>query len=216
MGLLSRLIRQTRRAPAALPLEQLPLERSIPVDDIERMARARQLGFDADTPLYHGTDQVFSEFQARPGWFGTGVYASRSPKQAGYYTRRTAHQARGSDAEPAPNIMPLMARGPLATHEEWQRTYRSFLPRRITKFDPKAEERAMQRAQEELMRRGYSGVDAGGVDDEVLIFDPANVRSRFADFDPARSGSRDIMAGALLALPVGGGLLSARERNASR
>lgn len=186
----------------------------LPTDEASRMARAREMGFDPDTPLYHGTDQNIEAFRANDGWYGNGVYLSRSPQQAEYYTRRTAAQARGGQ-EPAPNIMPLVARGRLASVEEYEALVRQNMPR--GKWTKAGEDSAVRKAQQELVRRGYAGVDAGGVDQEVVVFDPANVRSRFASFNPTRGGESDLLAGAAVAAPlVGGGLLSRarRERDA--
>lgn len=186
----------------------------LPMDEASRMARARELGFDMDAPLYHGTDQSIEAFRPNDGWYGRGVYASRSPAQAEYYTRRTAAQASGGQ-EPAPNIMPLVARGRLAPVEEYQALVRANMPR--GKWTAAGEDNAVRKAQQELVRRGYSGIDAGGVDQEVIVFDPSNVRSRFAAFNPTRSGEPDLLAGSAIAAPlIGGGLLSRarRERDA--
>lgn len=191
----------------------------LPMDEASRMARAREMGFDMDAPLYHGTDQNIEAFRTNDGWYGNGVYATRSPQQAEYYTRRTPHQTATTQRvagegwqEPAPNIMPLVARGRLASVEEYQTLVRENMPR--GKWTKAGEDNAVRRAQQELERRGYAGVDAGGIDDEVVIFNPSNVRSRFAAFNPARSGEANLLAGTAIAAPVvGGGLLSrARER----
>lgn len=183
----------------------------LPMDEASRTARARDMGFDMDAPLYHGTDQNIDAFRTNDGWYGNGVYATRSPQQAEYYTRRTAAQAKGG-TDNAPNIMPLVARGRLAPVEEYQALVRENMPR--GKWTKAGEDNAVRRAQQELERRGYAGIDAGGLDEEVVVFDPSNVRSRFAAFNPARSGERDLLAGTAIAAPVvGGGLLSrARER----
>ncbi len=186
------------------------------MDEASRMARARNMGFDIDAPLYHGTDQNIGAFRTNDGWYGNGVYATRSPQQAEYYTRRTAAQASGGQ-EPAPNIMPLVARGRLAPVEEYQALVRENMPR--GKWTKAGEDNAVRRAQQELERRGYAGVDAGGLDEEVVIFDPSNVRSRFAAFDPKRTGESDLLAGTAIAAPVvGGGLLSRTQgrRDANR
>ncbi len=183
----------------------------LPMDEASRTARARDMGFDMDAPLYHGTDQNIDAFRTNDGWYGNGVYATRSPRQAEYYTRRTAEQARGG-ADNAPNIMPLVARGRFAPVEEYHALVSQNMPR--GRWTKEGEENAVRRAQQELERRGYAGVDAGGLDEEVVVFNPSNVRSRFAAFNPARSGSNDLLAGTAIAAPVvGGGLLSrARER----
>jgi len=59
-------------------------------------------------------------------------------------------------------------------------------------------------SREKLMEAGHDGIilELDGVPSEVVVFDPANVRSRFAAFDPARSSSGNLLAGFA---PIGAG-----------
>jgi ADP-Ribosyltransferase in polyvalent proteins len=180
----------------------------LPMDQASRMSRMLDQGFDP-APLYHGTDQPIDAFRASDGWYGNGVYASRSPKQAEYYTRRTAAQAKGGQ-DNAPNIMPLVARGRFASADEYHALVSQNMPR--GQWSKAAEDNAVRKAQQELQGRGYAGIDAGGPDEEVVIFDPSNVRSRFAAFDPAKAGSSDLLAGIGGGALTGGGLLSRAQR----
>ncbi len=45
---------------------------------------------------------------------------------------------------------------------------------------------------EELIRRGFDGVD-DPLMDEIVVFDPHQIRSLFADFDPRKHNSPNIM-----------------------
>jgi hypothetical protein len=61
-------------------------------------------------------------------------------------------------------------------------------------------------AENKLLRdMGYTHVDYQG---EVAVFDPKNIRSRFAKFDPAKADSADILAG-VGGIAAAGGALSA-------
>jgi hypothetical protein len=46
----------------------------MPMDVASRMQRAEGMGFDMGTPLYHGTYTDFPAFEARPGTYGDGTY----------------------------------------------------------------------------------------------------------------------------------------------
>jgi hypothetical protein len=41
------------------------LKQSLPMDEASRMARAREMGFVVDEPLYHGGGKSFSEFDVK-------------------------------------------------------------------------------------------------------------------------------------------------------
>jgi hypothetical protein len=62
----------------------------LPMDEASRMARAREMGFDVDTPLYHGTDANIEEF--KPGRNHVphdegAVYASPNPDLASNFAQ---------------------------------------------------------------------------------------------------------------------------------
>lgn len=65
----------------------------LPTDEASRMARAREMGFDVDNPVYHGTrsegidafrdDKIGSANDA--GHYGRGHYFASTPGEAGFY-----------------------------------------------------------------------------------------------------------------------------------
>lgn len=61
-------------------------------------------------------------------------------------------------------------------------------------------------------RAAYNNTREGGL--SYLVPDPSNIRSIFAAFDPAKSGSSDLLAGVPLAL--GGAALAAQEAQKPR
>ena len=70
------------------------------MDEASRMARAKGMGFDVDTPLYHGTDANFPRFDAAAQGSRTqaataraGTWATDSPKTAESYADYAAKDA---------------------------------------------------------------------------------------------------------------------------
>lgn len=49
----------------------------LPMDEASRMARARQMGFITDMPLYHGSDDTFSAFDSSQAGRMTGAAPER-------------------------------------------------------------------------------------------------------------------------------------------
>ena len=68
-------------------------------------------------------------------------------------------------------------------------------------------------------RKGFGGVKMPGMAGvtpgtrHYVLFDPKNIRSRFAKFDPAKKDSRDLLAGiaGAAATPLAAALLMQRE-----
>lgn len=154
---------------AALPVSEGGL--GLPANNTP-MDRARAMGFDVNTPLYHATDVDFTSINPSvKGKYGAGVYTATTPKYAEIY-------AQGEKAR----TLPLMARGKLASDDE-----------RIAIADQMLEQYQAKEGmdvplwkkmtKEELANRGYTGVSIGK---ERLIFNPSDLRSRFAAFDPFR------------------------------
>jgi hypothetical protein len=180
------------------------------------MERARSLGFDVDTPLYRGRKSDYSEFDLSrlqtgtnrpmgnsPGVPEDAIFFDESPRVANAYVRPW-HGVPGEKhvyTEGA-NILPAYARGNIKTIDMRQRDYDAMRQR-----DPEG----LRRLLEEARSEGYDGVRFENLRDigskhrgstQVAIFDPANIRSPFAAFDPARSSSRDLLAGYA---PIGAG-----------
>jgi len=65
---------------------------SLPLDKASKLERARELGFDVDNPIYHGTNtDKLTEFDESKigsrdeGFFGRGFYFADNAGEAGYY-----------------------------------------------------------------------------------------------------------------------------------
>lgn len=167
------------KSGAAVPLAANALERAgadLPMDLASRMARAREMGFDIDNVLYHGTRAgEFPEFSpSQSGTLGPGTYLTNSAANAGDF-------ARFASGDNGPAVMPLMARGQMADMAEYNALMDETLPYRD----------AQREAIRILQDAGYSGLRSGN---EVSVFDPRNIRSTSAAFDPARSDSANLLA----------------------
>lgn len=143
-----------------------------------RLQRARKMGFEVDRPLYHGTTNQFDEFSG-PTWL------AREKEYADEFQWATKDEIEKGIA--APTVIQAYARGRLKTVDNDTIEQLGYHPDEI----------------EVLRRQGFDGVQNR---DQVLIFDPANIRRTDAAFDPAKSGSGKLLA----AIPaaIGGGLLS--------
>ena len=153
-----------------------------------RMKRAKQMGFDTDTVLYHGTKSDFDAFKVgRPGKLGPGVYFSPDKRWADHYAKV------GSLRPDPPRTIEAFVRGRMANIDQYKNAYKRAA-REFTKtgYDPST------RANEILREEGFDGVSAIG---EVVIFDPSNIRSVNAAFDP------DNIASPVLTAGFGGGKL---------
>ena len=157
-----------------------------------RMQRADDQGFHTNMPLYHATNQSFGAFEIPERGFlkyGKGVYTSPSSKYSNRYI-----QLKGSGLEPAynegANVMPVYVRGKIATEKDWEAARQEMLSEgtKPAGYNPMQEE-----IKRRLQAKGFDGLNMFG--NEVVIYDPANIRSINAAFDPAKRGSSNLMAG---------------------
>lgn len=169
---------------------------ALPMDEASRLARARELGFDVDNPVYHGSrnnPKPFKEFDLSKigkgtdyGWFGEGVYTTPSEYRAGNYAGETGHvRSMYGRMENPFDWHAATAQGPDALRE-------LGLDLRSV---PQAEKGA--RITETLKGAGYDGVNiyypGSRAADERLFFDANQLRDMNAAFDPARSGEAGLL-----------------------
>ena len=179
----------------------------LPMDTASRMQRAEAMGFDPSNVAYHGTRADITEFEpSARGKMGPGVYTSPSPIVAGSYStpghripRSGVYEDRGLLDEElvvseGANVMPLLLRGdrmerfealkqnpdiPIATLSEPTTEGASELAARLEREGITGLE---------IQGRGSDGMQSYNVR-EQNTFDPQNVRSLFAAFDPEYKGS---------------------------
>lgn len=136
----------------------------------ERMQRARDMGFDTEHIYYHGSGNIFSTFIiSQRGKLGKGVYI----------TPNVNYALRYGDAN-----YPLLLRGNIATRKD----ARNLIPD-ISMLDRNQVNRALR----DLGFSAYHAIDEG-LEREIIVFDPSNLRSLYAKFDPSKKHSSDIMA----------------------
>lgn len=187
---------------------------NLPMGKASRMKRADDMGYTIDA--YHGTGDNIKEFDLThpnrkdSGWLGKGIYTTDSPRLAGDYSILKAGDA-------GPNIMPLSVslKNPyFATLKDKQRL--QAIEHNDGSFWGSVEADNWTQKLKALGHDGvilpYKAADVGAsnVSREIVAFEPHQIRSKFAKFDPTKSKSGDILAsvgGTALAAPI----LSERE-----
>jgi hypothetical protein len=199
---------QTAQKNAALPVEKGGL--GLPADNTA-MDRAKAMGF--DTPAYHGTNADFSEFDALQGKSRTDApsfanFFTSSPKNASSYAGRR----KGGNVMPVllktDNPVDFEAIGPWSQMESpisgsaydfRYGQYRDIRPGSLIDINTLSS-LAKKAGNDSVVVRNLAdyGGRSGELADTSILFDPRNIRSRFAAFDPMRRDSANILAGSLL------------------
>ncbi len=167
----------------------------------DRLAKAQKAGFDTETVYYHATDkfegdapdQEFTKIlPSERGKLGPGIYLSPNPRYSETYINEKSFQdpkfGRGS------RVLPVFVRGKVGTREDFGEAIESVKKNASDKTDFAVIKR---QAQEKMADDGFAGFK---VQDELVIFDPKNIRSvnaEFEDFDSpellkAEGGAIDI------------------------
>jgi hypothetical protein len=227
------------------PEYEAAVAKGLDMSQAGRMARAKEMGFDTDTVLYHGTATDVASFdprkaggvtKARSAKLGTWLtgspktaegyadFASGKPVQdlidasyaaerAGQWDKASRLMAEAEALETAgtagQTIMPLHVRGKLKT-----------IDMDGVQYDP--DDVNLTEIAKVAKQEGFDGVRLTNFSDEagygeynptthVLVFDPSNIRSVNAAFDPEKSTSSTLLAAAPFAVVGGAGLTSERE-----
>ena len=179
----------------------------LPMDEASRMERMKNWA--TSDVQYHGTgprmysdeqfSPNFSEFiPSQKGLLGAGVYVAPDVRKANKFAG--AGEANRSDFDPSKavpkggSILPVVIRSENPASYGQMKDVQHKLDNVSGYID------LSKRGTEGLIDRGFTGVSAGN---EETVFDPRNIRSIFARFDPEFAHLRNLSAG------VGGlGLLS--------
>lgn len=164
----------------------------LPMDEASRMARAKDMGFDMERVFYHATDKLeengdaLEDIRASPrGMIGPGVYGSPTPKFSERYPDIKTGKA---------NTIPFVVRGKLAQITDIHNASNEagkLLSKNGKNFDvPEWKELTNKLLQEQ----GFAGKE---VADQIIVFDPKNIRSPYAKFNPAESNSNKLSAAVL-------------------
>lgn len=173
----------------------------LPMDFKSRMARAKEMGFDINNPLYHGTRFNFDKFKpSESGTFGKAVYVTESQDSAHRWANPREQFIENQ------NIIPLYSNAKIFDLENPE--HQKILKNRFGESwkDYTAEEFAGA-----AKDAGFDAIRYGGT---VAIFDPKHLRSKFAEFDPSKRNSSNISAGIGAALGIGA--LSGKDSEAAQ
>lgn len=185
-------------------------------DPVEmRMARARRMGFDTETPLYHGSERQFDEFDLERSRAGLGFYLARDPAFAAdfgevrpIFTRGDAldlaQYGQWADKADLASIAGELGISASVLEQAWDgvaRVRQSDVPMFALLESPEVAP---------LLRERHTAIDFmdlrnGGADWNRVVTDPSAMRSPDAAFDPARSNSSDLLAGIGIGALGGGG-----------
>ncbi len=212
---------------AALPVNQGGL--GLPVDNTA-MDRARVMGYDVDNPVYHGTKKEFNEFKNTPNFFSEKKnIADQFGESKEYLLKKGDNQF-------------IINQGNL-TRE--QRDYFNNLEGRLFDEDDLDGFSSDYEGLSDSMEWGNTYKDAGksaqyavinaikndkythlvmpdfhndGSDMVSVSFDPKNIRSRFAAFDPMQRQSSNLLAQSAKFAPAAtlGALMANEKRKEKR
>lgn len=197
----------TAQRNAALPIEEGGL--GLPKDNTPEM-RAKAMGYDVDA--YHGTDiDDISKFNLRKSRRGEGVSVALSPENAQsygsiIYPLKINNQKVFDPADKNQfNELQTYVVDLLGKQKPYDKNAVSFYPFTSKKVfenldNPETgayylENKLISESLKDLGYSGSSGMEAG--QSQLKIFNPENIRSRFAAFDPMRRNEADILAGVL-------------------
>jgi len=155
-----------------------------------RMARAKEMGFDTETVLYHGTDKAgFDSFDVN------APESARSEGEEAVFLTNNPTKASTFAGIKNQSIMPLYVRGRIKTlsAEDVPELEIADGTGQMA-YHSKTFSRILAQAKAE----GFDGVrfknvNEGAVGDQIAIFDPSNIRSVHAAFDPDNAGSANLL-----------------------
>jgi len=157
----------------------------MPMDTPSRMQRAAEMRFDTGTPLYHGTGADFQAFDAGRfqqsdfGTGGAGIYSSGDAGLAGAYSDLVTRPS-GDGA----NVLPIFTR-----------RFDAFDNGGYRNINNAEQAREYSRRMQEMgVDNVYYTDNMTGEIVENTTFDPSNIRSRFARFDPRLAHLRNLNA----------------------
>ena len=183
----------TAQRNAALPIEEGGL--GLPKDNTPEM-RAAAMGFDTET--LHGTAKDFTAFDLSKAGTNTrqagdelGIFSTSKPFLADDYAQIASKGGWAGRTEPENAVVyPLV--GSFKNPKKYQTASEFYRD-----ADAMAAEQKLGQWREQLQKEGYDSVFVRPDLEEVVAFNPSQLRSRFAAFDPKRRNEADILAGVL-------------------
>lgn len=189
------------------------------------MDRARAMGF--DTPAYHGTEADISQFnpsmadtRRKTGTpVNTAAVVSSNPASASTYAGANRGEWSTSYSDGG-NVMPLLVNNGKNLSMNASAADKYYTPHWNDVFDPKYPDiqttndfaelaKSKKKDSATIKNVKDNAVMSGEEGNTTFVFNPANLRSRFAAFDPAKRNQADILGNIdptlLMGLAVGSG-----------
>lgn len=164
-----------------LPIGAAGVENHLPMDFESRMARAKEMGFDIETPWYHGTNHDFDTFDyGKLGHGGGGDPGNPMSTHGAFFTKDP-----DLAASYGRNVKQVYTRG---EYPEWYME-NANKPEIYEQTDTISDGLGM------LKRIGLDGVTltGPGTHPERVVFDPSKIRSTDASFDPQHVGKNGLL-----------------------
>jgi hypothetical protein len=185
------------------PEYEAAVAKGLDMSQAGRIGRAKEMGFDTETVLYHGTAgddfTAFADQRGKPSLPVDGVTWFSTSTSAPNYIAMSRFENAGQDN---PRVIAAFGRlkNPLVV-------------------DAQGKHAVDVRGIKDAAAQGYDGVILKNVKEfgsdklttSIGIFDPSNIRSVNAAFDPEKSGSSTLLAAAPFAAVGGAGLTLAGE-----
>jgi hypothetical protein len=184
----------TRKITGTLDEATSP-QKSLPMDTASRMARAKEMGFDTETPLYHGTDAKFKKFKE-----GTTFLTDNKDVASGYGDNVVKSYVKLKD----PLVFDFEGKSTLFFDGKWRTP--SQLASRVKEISDDLSKRFQinDELMDEISQYGYDDNSTIRIDGAILkniddvakfgdkpvvanhyaIFDPENIRAQSAAFNP--------------------------------
>ena len=213
-----------RRAGKAKPYREAM---GLPMDTASRMQRAQEMGFDTENPVYHGTrtkgeaidafslDKAGSKTDS--GYMGKGIYFGNDKTAnayAGHYEFDPGHFPEGGAVYPSY----LSLKSPLILEDKIENGRSVDLEVLARDALGLPREATAEQVTQEALRQGYDGAiysRGKGMYREYVAYNPEQIRSKFAAFDPSKKGSANLLAG-LAALGVGTAAVKSQQEKERR
>lgn len=200
MGMTTDQAFQAMLDPVAAPMFAMGGRRDLDMSPEARKARAQEMGFDTSKVWYHVTDAEFDQFSndvlgGNTARTADSEAALESARLGTWFTTEPERVAdmTVSDIEGGRTI-PAYVRGNF--YDKDGTIDLEYVIDVLQKRLDKRGEGAAERWRNDLIKKGYDGIrvidtEFGG--ESLIVFDPKNIRSVNAMFDPEKSDSPNIM-----------------------
>ena len=175
----------------------------------DRLERAKKAGFDTDTVYYHATDKFEGDIADQEftkiipssiGKLGPGIYLSPNAQYSQKYINEKSLQDPrfGTGAR----ILPVFVRGKVGTWEDFDKAIEAVKKNASEELDYKAIKR---KARKKMADDGFAGFK---VQEELVVFNPKDVRSVNAVFEDPKSAELLKANGGEIRKFAGGGIIN--------